>query len=47
MREVGFLATHSTLHLLGYDHEDDPQGEAVMVELQERILNSLNIKRPE
>lgn len=46
MREVGFLATHSTLHLLGYDHEDDPQGEAVMVELQERILNSLNIKRP-
>lgn len=47
MREVGFLATHSTLHLLGYDHEDDPQGEEVMVKLQEQILNSLNIKRPE
>lgn len=47
IREVGFLATHSTLHLLGYDHEDDPKGEAVMVELQEKILNKLNIKRPE
>ena len=46
-REVAYLTVHSTLHLLGYDHEDDPQGEAVMVELQERILNSLNIKRPE
>ena len=47
IREVGFLATHSTLHLLGYDHEDDPQGEKVMFELQDRILNSLNITRPE
>lgn len=47
VREVGFLATHSTLHLLGYDHENDPQGEAVMFELQERILNKLNITRPE
>ncbi len=46
-REVAFLATHSTLHLLGYVHENEPQGEIIMNDLQERILNKLNIKRPE
>lgn len=45
VREVGFLATHSTLHLLGYDHEDDPDGEKVMLELQDRVLNNLKITR--
>ena len=45
IREVGFLATHSTLHLLGYDHEDDPDGEKVMLELQDRVLNNLKITR--
>ncbi|MCH5323579.1 MAG: rRNA maturation RNase YbeY [Eubacterium sp.] len=47
VREVAFLATHSTLHLLGYTHEDDPGGEKIMNELQDRILNNLDIKRPE
>lgn len=46
-REVGFLATHSMLHLFGYDHEDDPEGEALMQEKQERLLDNLNIKRPD
>lgn len=46
-REVGFLATHSTLHLLGYIHEDNPAAEKVMVDLQEKVLNNLNITRPE
>ena len=45
VREVGFLATHSTLHLLGYDHEDDPDGEKVMLELQDLVLNNLKITR--
>ena len=43
--QVGFLATHSTLHLLGYDHEDDPDGEKVMLELQDLVLNNLKITR--
>ena len=47
VREVGFLATHSTLHLLGYDHEDDPDGEKVMLELQDLVLNNLKITREE
>lgn len=47
IREVGFLATHSTLHLLGYIHEDNPEAEKVMMDLQEKILNNLNITRPE
>ncbi len=47
VREVAFLATHSTLHLLGYTHDDDLGGEKIMNELQDRILNNLNIKRPE
>ncbi len=45
IREVGFLATHSTLHLLGYDHENDPEGEKEMFALQEKILNKLDIRR--
>ena len=47
IREVAFLATHSALHLLGYDHEDDPRAEALMFRLQDEILNSLNITRDE
>lgn len=43
-REVGFLALHGLLHLLGYDHieEDD---EKIMTKVSEEILQSLNIKR--
>lgn len=43
-REVAFLALHSLLHLLGYDHMNE-QDEAQMNELQNRVLNKLNIKR--
>ena len=31
-REVGFLTVHSVLHLLGYDHVDDEEGERYMRE---------------
>ncbi len=43
-RELGFLATHGVLHLLGYDHvEEDDRTE--MEELQAVILNSVGITR--
>ncbi len=44
-REMAFLTVHSMLHLLGYDHVDDPEGEAVMIRKQKEILNLLNITR--
>ena len=44
-REAAFLTAHSMLHLLGYDHVDDEEGERVMREKQNRILNGLNITR--
>lgn len=44
-REVAFLTAHSMLHLLGYDHVDDAEGERVMILKQEEALSSLNITR--
>lgn len=44
-REIAFLTAHSMLHLLGYDHVDDPVGEKIMFEKQENILQSLGITR--
>ena len=45
IREIAFLTAHSMLHLLGYDHVDDKEGEKVMCEKQEKVLNSLGIRR--
>lgn len=45
LREVAFLTAHSMLHLLGYDHIDDKEGEEIMCEKQERVLTSLGITR--
>ena len=45
LREMAFLTVHSMLHLLGYDHVDDPEGEKIMIEKQNEILNRLNITR--
>lgn len=45
IREVGFLTVHSMLHLLGYDHVNDEEGEKIMNFKQNEILNSLNITR--
>ena len=43
-REVGFLAVHSTLHLLGFDHMEEPY-TSVMRAREEEILTKLNLTR--
>ena len=43
-REIGFLVTHGFLHLLGYDHEDEPS-EKTMFAKQERILQRVGLTR--
>ncbi len=45
LREVSFLAVHSTLHLLGYDHELGKQEESEMFEKQENVLQTMGITR--
>lgn len=44
-REAAFLAVHSTLHLLGYDHETGPEQEREMFAKQEDILQSIGVTR--
>jgi probable rRNA maturation factor len=39
-RELAYLVTHGTLHLLGYDHEDDAQ-KLRMREREEQVLSDL------
>jgi probable rRNA maturation factor len=43
-REIGFLAVHGFLHLLGYDHHT-PEEEEIMTFEQERILKAANLER--
>ena len=45
MREICFLAVHSILHLFGYDHIDNEEEEAFMVQMQNQILNEAGITR--
>lgn len=44
MRELGFLAVHGFLHLLGYDHETEEE-EKEMFSKQEQILGRYGLKR--
>jgi len=44
-REAGFLAVHSTLHLLGYDHEISEDEERIHFARQEEILEDMGLKR--
>lgn len=46
-RELGFLAVHSVLHLLGYDHMDEGAEARRMREHEETILRDLGLTRPE
>ena len=43
-RELGFLAVHGLLHLLGYDHMTK-EDEKIMFQKQEEILGEFNLGR--
>lgn len=43
-RELGFLAVHGFLHLLGYDHETEAE-EKEMFDLQRSILDEYGLRR--
>ena len=43
-REVGFLALHGMLHLLGYDHIES-EDEKVMMQTSKTILDNLQLNR--
>jgi probable rRNA maturation factor len=43
-RELGFLAVHGFLHLLGYDHETESD-EKEMFDLQRRLLDEYGLGR--
>ncbi|MGX8698710.1 MAG: rRNA maturation RNase YbeY [bacterium] len=44
-REVSYLAVHSALHLLGYDHVDEGPMKARMRAKEEKIMEALSIPR--
>ena len=44
-RELSYLAVHSVLHLLGYDHLDEGPQKAQMRAREEAILGELGITR--
>ena len=42
-RELCFLSVHSSLHLLGYDHETSDEDEKYMIEKQKQILKEAGL----
>ncbi len=44
-RELAYLAVHSVLHLLGYDHLDEGKQKALMRDREESILGGLDAAR--
>ena len=44
-REMGYLTTHSMLHLLGYDHVDGGLQAAIMREKEEEVMNMVGQAR--
>ena len=44
-REINYLAVHSVLHLLGYDHLDEGPMKAQMREHEEAIMKTLDLER--
>ncbi|MBR2742638.1 MAG: rRNA maturation RNase YbeY [Clostridia bacterium] len=45
MREACFLCTHSVLHLVGYDHEDDEKSRKTMRKKEEAVLKKIGLAR--
>lgn len=45
-RELGRLAIHGTLHVLGWEHPEEGRESSEMWEQQERILEALNVAGP-
>ena len=43
-RELVYLAVHGTLHLLGYDHEQE-EDRVLMREKEEEVMGQLNLRR--
>ncbi|MBO5010127.1 MAG: rRNA maturation RNase YbeY [Clostridia bacterium] len=43
LEEVAFLAIHSTLHLLGYDHERSPEDDEAQCSAQREIIATVEI----
>lgn len=46
-RELCYLAVHSVLHLLGYDHMDEGEQKRQMREHEEAVLRTLGLARGE
>ncbi len=44
-RELAYLAVHSTLHLLGYDHMDEGEQKARMRAREEAAMKELGLER--
>ena len=44
-RELAYLAVHSVLHLLGYDHLDEGPMKARMREREEAVMDGLGLPR--
>jgi probable rRNA maturation factor len=43
IREVAFLTVHSTLHLLGYDHERSEEEDRMQCDIQKKIISQMNL----
>jgi probable rRNA maturation factor len=41
LREVAFLTVHSTLHLLGYDHERSAEDDELQCRIQKNIIETM------